>query len=122
MQVKVYVPKVIEIPSEYLPALAQRAYDSLPSADKEAPATRGHLVRQAISDGLMRELDPLIGDDGVIDLFCDPSAEIPLEIENRTLTLSQLLEAMQSKKPLWGNKSENIGQFHNEGLQQRKAA
>ena len=29
MQVKVYVPQVIEVPSEYLPALAKRAADSL---------------------------------------------------------------------------------------------
>ena len=29
MQIKVYVPKVIEVPSEYLPALARRAADSL---------------------------------------------------------------------------------------------
>ena len=29
MQIKVYVPKLIEITSEYLPALAKRAADSL---------------------------------------------------------------------------------------------
>ncbi len=29
MQVKVYCPKMVEIPSEYLPALAKRAADAM---------------------------------------------------------------------------------------------
>ncbi len=98
MQVKVYVPKVIEIPSEYLPALAKRAADSLGERAGEVSATRGHLVRQAVQDGLLRELDDLIGEDGTVDLVCDPGVEVPLELENRTLTLSELLEALQYKR------------------------
>ena len=42
MQVKVYVPKIIEIPSEFLPALAKRAADSLGDKAHEVSATRGH--------------------------------------------------------------------------------
>ena len=98
MQVKVYCPKMIEIPSEYLPALAKRAADSLGERASEVSATRGHLVRQAIQDGLLREFDELIGDDGTVDLVCDPGMEIPLELENKTLTLVELLEALQYKR------------------------
>ncbi|MGD0897972.1 MAG: hypothetical protein ABR915_09045 [Thermoguttaceae bacterium] len=98
MQVKVYLPKVIEIPSEYLPALAKRAADSLGDRAGEISATRGHLVRQAVQDGLLRELDELIGEDGTVDLVCDPGMEIPLELENRTLTVAELIEALQYKR------------------------
>jgi len=98
MQVKVYCPKLIEVPSEYLPALAKRAADSLGERASEVSATRGHLVRQAIQDGLLREFDELIGDDGTVDLVCDPGMEIPLELENKTLTLVELLEALQYKR------------------------
>jgi hypothetical protein len=98
MQVKIYVPKIIEIPSEFLPALAKRAADSLGDKAQEVSATRGHLVRQAVQDGLLREMDDLIGQDGTVDLVCDPGMEIPLELENRTLTLSELLEALQYKR------------------------
>ena len=99
MQVKVYVPKLVEVPSEYLPALAKRVADSLGNRAGEAPATRGQLVRQAVQDGLLREFDELIGEDGTVDLVCDPGSEIPLELENRTLSLSELLEALQYKPP-----------------------
>ena len=102
MQVKVYIPKLIEIPSEYLPALAKRAADSLGSRSSEISATRGHLVRQAVQDGLLREFDNLIGEDGAVDLVCDPGMEIPLELENRTLSLNELLEALQYKRSLSG--------------------
>ncbi len=98
MQVKIYVPKVIEIPSEFLPALAKRAADSLGDKAGEVSATRGHLVRQAVQDGLLRDMDGLVGEDGTVDLVCDPGMEIPLELENRTLTLSELLEALQYKR------------------------
>ncbi len=98
MQVKVYVPKVIEIPSEFLPALAKRAADSLGDRASEVSATRGHLVRQAVQDGLLRELDELMGDDGTVDLVCDPGMEIPLELENKTLSLTELLDALQYKR------------------------
>ena len=98
MQIKVYVPKVIEIASEYLPALAKRAADSLGERSHEVSATRGHLVRQAVQDGLLREFDALIGQDGTVDLVCDPGIEIPLEFENRTLSLAELLEALQYKR------------------------
>jgi hypothetical protein len=98
MQVKVYCPKYVEIPSEYLPALAKRAADSLGERAGDVAATRGHLVRQAVQDGLLRELDNLVGEDGTVDLVCDPGTEIPLELENRTMTLSELLEALQFKR------------------------
>jgi hypothetical protein len=100
MQIKVYVPKTIEIPSEYLPALAKRAADSLGERSHDVSATRGHLVRQAVQDGLLREFDPLIGQDGTVDLVCDPGVEIPLEFENRTLSLAELLDALQYKRNL----------------------
>jgi hypothetical protein len=98
MQVKVYIPKVIEVPSEYLPALAKRAADSLGERASEVPATRGHLVRQAVQDGLLRDFDNLVNDDGTVDIVCDPGMEIPLELENKTLSLSELLEALQYKR------------------------
>lgn len=97
MQVKIYVPKVVEIPSEYLAALALRAHLSM-EGKGEVHATRGHLVRQAVKDGLLRELDSLVNDDGSIDTFCDPQGEIPLEIDNRTVSLAELLETLQSKQ------------------------
>ena len=98
MQVKVYLPKLVEIPSEYLPALAKRAADSMGSRAGEIPATRGHLVRQAVQDGLLREFDELIGEDGAVDLVCDPGTEVPLELDNKTLTLGELLEVLQYKR------------------------
>jgi hypothetical protein len=98
MQIKVYVPKVIEIPSEYLPALAKRAADSLAERSNEISATRGHLVRQAVQDGLLRQFDDLIGDDGTVDLVCDPGTEIPLEVDGRSLSLGELLDALQYKQ------------------------
>jgi hypothetical protein len=100
MEIKVYVPKVIEIPSEYLPALAKRAADSLGERAHDVSATRGHLVRQAVQDGLLREFDPLIGQDGTVDIVCDPGLEIPLEVENRTLSLAELLDALQYQRQL----------------------
>ncbi len=106
MQIKVYVPKHIDIPNEYLPPLAQRAFESLGDAGKQTPATRGHLVRQAIRDGLLRDLDELVLHDGGIDLFCDPQGEIALEIDNRTLTLSELLVALHNKRSFAAGKRE----------------
>lgn len=98
MQVKVYVPKMIDIPSEFLPALAKRAADSLGERAGDVAATRGHLVRQAVQDGLLRDLDTLVGEDGTVDIVCDPGTEIPLELENKTLTLAELLDALQYKR------------------------
>jgi len=98
MQIKVYVPKVIEIPSEYLPALAKRAADCLGERSHDVAASRGHLVRQAVQDGLLREFDALVGQDGTVDLVCDPGTEIPLEFEHRTVSLSELLDALQYKR------------------------
>jgi hypothetical protein len=100
MQIKVYVPKMIEIPSEYLPALAKRAADSLGERSHEVSATRGHLVRQAVQDGLLRDFDRLVLEDGTVDLVCDPGTEIPLELENQTLSLAELLDALQYKRNL----------------------
>lgn len=98
MQIKMYVPTTAEIPREYLVPLAQRARDSLGDAASTAPATRGHLIRQAIRDGLLRGLDNLIGEDGSVDVVCDPHHEMPLEIDNRSLTLGELLSAMVNKR------------------------
>jgi hypothetical protein len=98
MNVKIYVPKEIEIPSEYLAPLAQRASDGLGDSARGTPATRGHLVRQAIRDGLLRELDELVSADGKIDVFCDPHGEIPLEIDNHTVTLSELIATLNGKR------------------------
>lgn len=104
MQVKIYCPRIVEIPSEYLPALAKRAADRLGNRAAEVAATRGHLVRQAVQDGLLRQLDDLVTEDGTVDLVCDPGMEIPLELENKTLTLAELLEALQYKRT-WCEKS-----------------
>jgi len=102
MQIKVYCPKYVEVPSEYLPALAKRAADSLGQRAHEISATRGHLVRQAVQDGLLRDFDDLVAEDGSVDVVCDPGMEIPLELDNKTLTLAELLEALQYKKS-WGD-------------------
>jgi len=109
MQVKVYTPHVVEIASEYIPALAKRAADSLGSRSSEIPATRGHLVRQAVKDGLIRDFDHLIAEDGTVDMVCDPGAEIPLELDGQTLTLRELLEALQYKQN-WGEMSQSRGE------------
>lgn len=98
MQVKVYLPRLIEIPSEFLPALAKRAADGLGDRSRQVSATRGHLVRQAVLDGLLRELDELVADDGTVDLVCDPGSEIPLELDGETLTLRELLDSLQYKQ------------------------
>ena len=104
MQVKIYTPHVVEIASEYIPALAKRATDSLGDRAEEVPATRGHLVRQAVKDGLIREFDHLIAEDGTVDMVCDPGAEIPLELDGQTLTLRELLETLHYKQH-WGEMS-----------------
>ena len=100
MQIQVYVPQTVEIPNEYLLALAQRAHNCLGGAGGDVPATRGHLVRQAVRDGLLRELFHLLKDDGSIEVFCDPGSEIPLRIENRTVKLSELVDALQNKRSI----------------------
>ena len=101
MQVKVYTPHVVEIAGEYVPALAKRAADSLGARAGEVSATRGHLIRQAVKDGLIRDFDHLIAEDGSVDMVCDPGAEIPLELDGQTLTLRELLEALQYRQN-WG--------------------
>jgi hypothetical protein len=72
----------------------------------EIPATRGHLVRQAVKDGLIREFDHLIAEDGTVDMVCDPGAEIPLELDSQALTLYELLEALQYRQN-WGEMSQS---------------
>jgi hypothetical protein len=109
MQVKVYTPHVVEIAGEYIPALAKRATDSLGTRANELSATRGHLVRQAVKDGLIRDFDHLISEDGTVDMVCDPGAEIPLELDGRTLTLHELLEALQCRQN-WGGMSQTTGE------------
>ena len=98
MHVKVYVPKIIEISSELLSTLAQRAADHLGKAANKMSATRGHLIRQAVQDGLLPDMNDLIGQDGKVDLVCDPGMEIPLELEHRTLTLSELSDALKHEQ------------------------
>jgi hypothetical protein len=105
MQVKVYFPKMVEIPSEYLPALAKRAADAMGDRAGETSATRGHLVRQAVQDGLLREFDDLMAEDGTVDLVCDPGMEIPLELEDKTLSLAGLVDALQGKRDWPDDKS-----------------
>jgi hypothetical protein len=100
MQIKVYVPKMIEIPSEYLPALARRAAESLGDQAQDISATRGHLVRQAVQDGLLREFDNLINEEGAVDLVCDPGMEIPLEVDNHSISRAELLDAVQGRQGL----------------------
>jgi hypothetical protein len=101
MQVKVYVPTVVEIPNAYVPALARRASETLGDKAEKLQATRGHLVRQAVQDGLLRQFDDLIGEDGTVDLVCDPAAEIPLELKNKTLSLGELMNALACNRD-WG--------------------
>ncbi len=96
MRVKVYVPQTVEIPTEYLAALAQRACNCVGEEAADQPATRGQLIRQAARDGLIRELEHLCEEDGTIDLFCDPSGELPLEIEGQTPTLSELVDSLSN--------------------------
>ena len=122
MQVKIYVPQTVEIPSEFLIPLAQRAHKNLSESAKKGPATRGHLVRQAIRDGLLRQFDDLIGKEGEVDLFCDPQSEIPLEIENQTVTLVKLLETLQGRQADSNSKHEDLGQIRREIVPRRVAA
>ena len=100
MQIKMYVPTTVEIPCEYLAPLAQRARDSLGDAANTTHATRGHLIRQAVRDGLLRGMDKLIGEDGSVDIVCDPHHEIPLEVESIPLTMDDLMYAMSTKRGL----------------------
>ena len=122
MQVKIYVPRVVEVPSEYLPALAQRALAQLGNAANEISATRGHLVRQAVLDGLMRELDELHNEDGSVDLFCDPRGEVPLEIEERTLSLSELAEVLHSQRGSSTAKDEELDQLRSRKIVPKRRA
>lgn len=108
MQLKIYVPRTIEIPTEYLPALAKRALDSLGDGGVDAQATRGLLVRQAVIDGLLRDLDGLRLDDSTVDLFCDPQGEAPLEIDNRSLTLPELIESLNAPKTATAGKRNDV--------------
>lgn len=108
MQLKIYVPRTIEIPTEYLPALAKRALDSLGDGGVDAQATRGLLVRQAVIDGLLRDLDGLRLDDSTVDLFCDPQGEAPLEMDNRSLTLPELIESLNAPKTATAGKRNDV--------------
>ncbi len=104
MQLKIYVPRTIEIPTEYLPALAKRALDAMGEAGVDAQASRGALVRQAVMDGLLRELDVLRLDETTVDLYCDPQGEAPLEIDNRSLTMNELIDSLSAPKTAAGPK------------------
>lgn len=123
MQVRVYVPQIVEIPSDYLVPLAKRARDALGEGGNNVSATRGHLVRQAVRDGLLRGLDSLLGEDGRVDLFCDPGGEMPLEIEKRTVTMGELLETLQRQGTgAQSKKADLIGDFRPDVLPIRRAA
>lgn len=122
MQVKVYVPQMVEIPSEYLSPLAKRAFESLSADERDTPATRGHLVRQAVRDGLLRQFDELMADDGFVDVYCDPRAEIPLEIDSRTFTLAELQETLHNQRQALGAKSGDKGQISSGIVPKRRAA
>ena len=108
MQLKIYVPRTIEIPTEYLPALAKRALDSLGDGGVDAQAMCGLLVRQAVIDGLLRDLDGLRLDDSTVDLFCDPQGEAPLEMDNRSLTLPELIESLNAPKTATAGKRNDV--------------
>jgi len=99
MEVKIYVPRTVEIPNEYMAALAHRALATLGNNGNDESATRGHLVRQAVRDGLLRDLDELLSDDGSVDLYCDPASEIPLELKHGVVTLAELREALAKAQP-----------------------
>ncbi len=103
-----YVPTTAEIPREYLAPLAQRARDAIGDAARTTHATRGHLIRQAVLDGLLRGYDHLIGDDGSVDIVCDPHHEMALEIDDRQLTLNDLLAAMTSKHSIANPESAEV--------------
>ncbi len=45
-------------------------------------------------------MDDLIRSDGSVDIVCDPHHEMPLEVENRPLSLTELLSAMANKRNL----------------------
>ena len=122
MEVKVYVPQTVEIPNEYLPALVQRAYALLSDPARDQPATRGQLVRQAVRDGLLRQFDSLVNDDGSVDVLCEPDGEEALEIKNRTLTLAELYKALQAQKPAWEDKLDTVDHIENDAPPRRKAA
>src|SRR6478609_5843837 len=115
MHLKVYVPKSVEIPSEYLVAITERANNSIGETAKATPATRGHLVRQAVRDGLLREFDELIDADGKVDIYCDPSSELPLEIDSRTVTLGELLTTMHSRRSAATPRNDDFGMLDSNG-------
>ena|GEM_PF-579898 len=106
MQVKIYIPHIVEIPNDYIPVLLKRASDSLGRKADTVPATRGYLIRQAIKDGLIREFDHLISEDGTVDIVCDPGEEIALEYGARVLNLNELLDALQSGQLKAGDELE----------------
>jgi hypothetical protein len=108
MQLKIYVPRTIEIPTEYLPALAKRALDAMGEGGVDAQATRGALVRQAVMDGLLRELDVLRLDETTVDLYCDPQGEAPLEIDNRSLTMTELIDSLSAPKTSTGARRADV--------------
>lgn len=122
MQVKIYVPHTVEVPSEYLAALAQRAQAALEEPGRDVSATRGQLVRQAVRDGLLRELDHLLAEDGTVDVICDPGSETPLKIENRTVRLAELGETLQNRRNWSLSKADDAEELRAVILPRRKAA
>ena len=100
MQVKVYVPKLIGISQRVSPRLGQAGRRKLGRPGRRGLGhPRPPRLSQAVQDGLLRDFDHLIGEDGTVDLICDPGMEIPLELENKALSLTELLEALQFKRP-----------------------
>lgn len=122
MEFKVYVPQTVTIHDEYVAALAQRAMKHFGESGDLQSATRGHLIRQAVRDGLIRQFDEMIQEDGSVDLFCDPSAESPLELTSGVATLGQLFEALQLEQQSAAAEEDHIIKLSRETDQQRQAA
>ena len=100
MEIKMYVPKIAEIPSEYLAPLAQRAATAW--ATPRAPRRQRAVTwcARPSKTACLRGMDNLIREDGSVDIVCDPHHEMPLEVENRPLSLTELLSAMANKRNL----------------------
>lgn len=94
MELKVYIPITLELTDDYLTPLIRRVEESLGPEAEKIPASRGQIVRQAVLDGLVRDLDHLIAADGSVDLVCDPAGEFPLESDRQPLTVRQLAERL----------------------------
>lgn len=99
MELKVYIPIHVDLADDYLRPLIRRVVESLGPDAEKTPATRGQIVRQAVLDGLFRDLDHLVTDDGSVDLLCDPMGEFPLESNRQPMTVRDLAEQLDRFSP-----------------------